>query len=237
MYDYGEYCPVSKATSLLCERWTLQIIREMLLGVSRFSEFQKYLPRISPSLLNSRLRLLVKNGIAVRKRIPDRRGFEYFLTPAGKSLSPLVSELGNWGKTWVYEAAGIEALDVESLLRAISMTIAEEKLPAGDTILQFKFSDLKQSPRWYITIKKGKREVCDVDLGYEVDVYFESTLAVLDSIWWGRTSLADARQNGAFKVTGPSAYTRRLSSWFPTQAFAGCAEENAAQAVVASKLT
>ena len=40
MFDYEEACPISKATSVLCERWTLQIIREMALGATRFSEFQ-----------------------------------------------------------------------------------------------------------------------------------------------------------------------------------------------------
>ena len=86
MYDYGEACPISRASSVLCERWTLQIVREMFFGASRFSEFQKYLPKISPSLLNTRLRLLAENGIIIRKRIPEKRGYEYHLTPAGKSL-------------------------------------------------------------------------------------------------------------------------------------------------------
>ena len=71
MFDYAEACPISKAASLLCERWTLQIIREMLMGATRFSEFQKYLPKMSPTLLNSRLRSLEAHGLIVRKRIPE----------------------------------------------------------------------------------------------------------------------------------------------------------------------
>ena len=89
MYDYGEACPISKATTVLCERWTLQILREMMLGATRFSELQRMLPKISPSLLNTRLRQLAENEIIVKKRIPEQRGFEYHLTPAGKSLQPV----------------------------------------------------------------------------------------------------------------------------------------------------
>ena len=93
MYDYAEACPISKAASALCERWTLQIIREMFMGATRFSEFQKYLPRLSPTLLNSRLQTLEAQGIILRKRIPEKKGFEYQLTPAGNALKPVLGEL------------------------------------------------------------------------------------------------------------------------------------------------
>ena len=63
MYDYGEACPISRASRVLCERWTLQIVREMMLGATRFSEFQRYLPRISPSLLSKRLTELERAGL------------------------------------------------------------------------------------------------------------------------------------------------------------------------------
>jgi DNA-binding HxlR family transcriptional regulator len=54
-FDYGEACPVSMAASVLAERWTLQIIREMFLGSTKYSQFQKYMPNISPTLLKNRL--------------------------------------------------------------------------------------------------------------------------------------------------------------------------------------
>ena len=222
MYDYGDACPVSKATSLLCERWTLQIIREMLLGASRFSEFQKYLPKISPSLLNSRLRFLEDNGIIVRRRIPDKRGYEYRLTPAGKSLAPLLTELGIWGKSWFAEHASNEEQDVEGLLRAIARLIDIDGLPAGNHVFQFTFTDIDSQPQWFVSIKDGKAEVCDVKMGYDVDVYFRSTYTTLNRIWWGQTNIADAIRREELKVTGPAVYSRNLSRWFPVNGFSGC---------------
>ena len=68
MFDYGEFCPISLATSVLCERWTLQIVREMMLGAERFSEFQAHMPRLSPSLLKTRLRFLEEQGVLIRKQ-------------------------------------------------------------------------------------------------------------------------------------------------------------------------
>lgn len=226
MYDYGESCPMSKATSLLCERWTLQIVREMLLGASRFSEFQKYLPKISPSLLNARLRLLIKNGIVIRKRIPEKRGFEYYLTPAGKALGPLLTEFGAWGKTWIYGVLSEEEHDVESLLSTIARTIDTSELPDGDSVLQFTFTDIKENARWFITVKDGECEVCDVNMGYEVDVYFRSTLKTMELIWWGRIGLTSACESGQLKVTGPPVYTRTLPRWFPNSGFSGNKRED-----------
>ncbi len=226
MYDYGDACPMSKATSLLCERWTLQIIREMLLGASRFSELQKYLPKISPSLLNARLRLLIKNGIVIRKRIPEKRGFQYYLTPAGKALAPLLTEFGTWGKSWIYGVLSEEEHDVESLLSTIARTIETSELPDGDTVMQFTFTDIKENSRWFITVKDGKCEVCDVNMGYEVDVYFRSTLSTMEDIWWGRVNITAARESEQLKVTGAPVYTRTLSRWFPNNGYSSRKSED-----------
>jgi DNA-binding HxlR family transcriptional regulator len=220
MYDYGEACPISRATSVLCERWTLQIIREMMLGATRFSEFQKYLPKISPSLLNSRLRLLVDNGIIVRKRIPEKRGYEYRLAPAGKALRPMMIELGKWGMHWIYDGLSDDQLDAVVLLRDIAVLLDTDALPAGETVMQFTFTDLDETPRRYILIQEDKREVCVENPGYEVDVYFRSTLRTLSEIWWGDVGLREACTCEALKVLGSPVYTRNLSKWFPISTFA-----------------
>jgi DNA-binding HxlR family transcriptional regulator len=222
MYDYGEACPMSKATSLLCERWTLQIVREMFLGASRFSEFQKFLPRISPSLLNTRLRHLVESGIAIKKRSPEKRGFEYRLTPAGKALAPLLTELGAWGRQWVYDVLGEVQYNVEAAVRSVAELIDVNQLPDGETVIQFTFTDIDDCPKWFITVKDGKCEHCDINMGYEVDVYIRTSLATLSEIWWGQKRIAAAMERGELKVSGPTVYTKSLSSWFPSHGLSGC---------------
>ncbi len=62
MTGYGQFCPVAKASELLAERWTLLILRELLLGSHRFGELQRALSRISPSLLTKRLKQLESAG-------------------------------------------------------------------------------------------------------------------------------------------------------------------------------
>lgn len=220
MFDYGEACPISRATTVLCERWTLQIIREMTLGATRFSEFQKYLPKISPTLLNARLRQLEQNGIVVRTRIPEKRGFEYRLSPSGKALKPVLQSLGQWGMRWVYDGLTDEQLDVVTLMREFAVALDTSELPAGDTVLQFTFTDLPDTPRRYILVHGDQRESCDMNPGYEVDVYFRATLRTLSEIWWGDVPLRAACESGLLQVTGAPVYTRSLAKWLRVSTFA-----------------
>lgn len=223
MYDYGEACPISKATSVLCERWTIQIIREMLLGAKRFSELQRMLPKISPSLLNSRLRLLCDNDIIIRKRIPEQRGYEYHLTPAGESLRPVITEIGKWGMRWIYAGLDEEELDIAVLMGHIAAMLKVDELPSCDTVIQITFTDIVESPQWFIHVHEDKREVCDENRGYEVDVYLRSTLQTLSDIWWNNVDFKQALASGDLQVTGAAVYTKSLAKWFPTSMFA---EEN-----------
>lgn len=221
MYDYGEACPISKATSVLCERWTLQILREMFLGATRFSELQRVLPKISPSLLNARLRMLADNDIVVRKRIPEQRGFEYRLTPAGKSLEPLLTELGRWGMRWIYDGLTDEDLDAAQTAAHFSAMVNIDGLPSGGTIIQLTFDDVEDLSRVFVIVKDDRREVCDENPGYEVDVYVRSTLRTLTEVMLGDQSLQGACQSKALQVTGPPVYTRNLTKWFPISDLAG----------------
>lgn len=60
---YGQYCPLAKAMEILDERWTVLIVRELLLGSTRFNELRRGVPRMSPGLLSKRLQSLERHGI------------------------------------------------------------------------------------------------------------------------------------------------------------------------------
>lgn len=219
MFDYGEACPISKATSVLGERWTLQILRELHMGATRFSELQKLLPKISPSLLNARLKMLADNDIVVRKRIPEQRGYQYCLTPAGKSLGPLLNELGKWGMCWVYDGLSDEELSAAQCAQHFCGLLRTDGLPTGNTVIEIVLEDVEQMPRVFVMIQGDKREVCDENPGHEVDVFVRSTLRTLTEIMLGDVDLNAARERGALKVTGQAVYTKNLAKWFPLSAF------------------
>jgi DNA-binding HxlR family transcriptional regulator len=220
VYEYGEACPISKAASVLCERWTLQILRELLMGASRFSELQKLLPRISPSMLNARLKTLADNDIIVRKRIPEQRGFEYHLTPAGKSLEPLLNEFGKWGVCWIYDGLSDEELSAAQCAQHFCALVNQDGLPSGATVIELVMEDVKEMPRVFVIIRAGEREICDENSGHEVDVFVRTTLRTLTEIMLGDVSLLAACDRGTLKVTGPTVYTKNLAKWFPVSGFA-----------------
>ena len=68
MTEYGQYCPVAKAVEILGERWTLLIVRELLLGPKRFSDLVERLSGVSPTVLTGRLNALIESGIVLLTR-------------------------------------------------------------------------------------------------------------------------------------------------------------------------
>jgi DNA-binding HxlR family transcriptional regulator len=94
---YNQFCPISKAAEILGERWTILILREILMGGRRFNELQRGLGDISPALLTSRLKSLENRGIVMRRKVQGQRIYEYFPTPACEALMPVLFSLGEWG--------------------------------------------------------------------------------------------------------------------------------------------
>ncbi len=220
MFDYEEACPVSKAASVLCERWTLQIIREMLLGATRFSEFQKYLPKMSPTLLNTRLRALEQQGIIIRKKVPEKKGHEYQLTPSGLALKPVLVEMGKWGMLWAYESMDADQLNVSAIVRDFSVALHIDQLPQGDTTIQFTVTGESELMKKYILVRHGSVQVCEENIGNDVDIYLSADLKTLGKIWYGEISVLSACEKDLLKVVGSPFYVKHLSKWLGTSQFA-----------------
>ena len=219
MIQYSQFCPVSKTAEVLGEKWTLLIVRELVLGATRFSKIQRAVPRISPTVLNKRLAELQEHGVIVRKRIPEQRGFEYQLTESGRELFPLILQMAQWGMRWTRSTMSDEDLDVELLMSDIQRRIDPSKLPGGRTMLKFVYTDLTKFSEWWLKISGGNVELCLEDPGDEVDVYFTSTLRIMTEVWMGDLPLKQARDDGRLKIVGSATLLRSLRSWFPLYLF------------------
>ena len=219
MYDYKEACPISMAASVLCERWTLQIVREMIFGSTKYSEIQKFIPKISPSLLRDRLRSLEKQGLVMRKRAERGNRYEYFLTPSGKALTPVLMEMGKWGMRYAREGMTDRANTASGLLRDFAGRLDVDELPSGNTSIQINLSDVEESPRGYIHVRDGEVEICDTDLGFETDVYITSTLDLMTRVWYGEVDMTEAIESGRMKVVAAPVYRRHLTRWLRISSF------------------
>ncbi|MEO8906466.1 MAG: helix-turn-helix domain-containing protein [Microbacteriaceae bacterium] len=98
--DYGQYGGVTQALELVGERWSLLIIRDLLVGPRRYGELAAGLPRIPSNILATRLKELQAAGVL--RRVPHSRVIVYELTAYGHELEPVVLALGAWG----YKAMG-----------------------------------------------------------------------------------------------------------------------------------
>ena len=126
--SYYQFCPVAKAMELLDERWTMLIIRELLLGSRRFNDIRRGVPKMSPSLLSKRLQDLTRAGIVARR--DDGHEVAYTLTAAGEELSPVVERLGAWGMRWIGQI-GEHDLDLKLLLWDLHRHVDPALVPPG----------------------------------------------------------------------------------------------------------
>ena len=218
--EYGQFCPIAKAAEILCEKWTILIIRELLMGSTRFNELQRGLSIISPTLLSKRLDSLGEYGLLLKKKIPGQKGYEYFATESCKELMPVIQSMGHWGMCWARSNLTEKDYDVELLMLYLKRSIIPEKLAGTETVIRFKFTDIKEYPDWWIVVTGQDLDVCVNDPGKEVDVYFTSDVKTLADIWMGDNTYRKAQSSGDIKIIGDAQLTRNVTGWMANSIFA-----------------
>ncbi|HKC02527.1 MAG TPA: helix-turn-helix domain-containing protein [Sphingomicrobium sp.] len=215
---YGQFCPIAKATEILGERWTILILRELLMGGRRFSELQRGLGDISPALLTSRLKSLEDQGIVVRRRISGQRGFEYFPTAACEAFLPVALSIGEWGLSFARHLLVEEDFDVDFLMYYLERSVDPTQLPGDETVVQFRFIDLVEQRDWWLLIKQDV-QICITPPARDVDVYFTSTLRTMHDVWMGDRTYREARESDDLIIEGEPALTRNIMRWLRPSVF------------------
>jgi DNA-binding HxlR family transcriptional regulator len=205
MRTYAQYCPIVRAVETLGDRWTLLILRDMLVGARRFNELARGLPGISRALLSRRLRQLVAAGLV--EQVHD--GYE--LTQAGHDLRPLVFGLAEWGARHAFGDPRPEELDPETLMWWFQGGIDTSDVDRR-AVVQVEVAD--RSRLFWLVIEPGDVSVCYTDPGFDIDAVLRSDLATLYRVWEGETDLLAAMHNGSLELTGQRWVVRGLPSWF-----------------------
>ena len=110
--SYGQFCGLARALDLVGDRWTLLVVRELLLGDRTFRDLQASLDGISPTVLTQRLTALADDGLVVRNEAPRRsKNVTFRLTDVGRGLEPVVLELIRWGSRWMLQGPGDDRVD------------------------------------------------------------------------------------------------------------------------------
>ena len=218
--EYGQFCPIAKATEIIGEKWTILIIRELLMGSSRFNELQRGLSLISPTILSKRLESLSQHGLVLKKKIPGQKGYEYFPTDSCKELLPVIRMLGDWGMRWARANLSEKDYDVELLMIYLKRSIVPEKLIGNETVIRFHFTDIDTYSDWWLVAKDKELDLCVNDPGREVNVYFTSSVKTLADVWMGDSTYKMAIKDGSLKVVGNTQLTRNITAWLSNSLFA-----------------
>ncbi len=211
MSTYGQFCPIANAMEVLDERWTLLVVRELLLGSRHFNELRRGNPKMSPALLSKRLRRLERVGVVRRRVVGGRSTYE--LTERGLELRPVIDALGTWGARWAGDL-GEEDLDPRLLLWDVRRTIPVESWPRERTVVALRFEDVA-SPvsHWWICVSGDEVDVCDIDPGFEVTATVRTSLRSMTEIWRGDRGWGEALRSGRVEVDAPRDVARAVPTW------------------------
>jgi DNA-binding HxlR family transcriptional regulator len=196
--SYGQYCGVARALDLVGERWTLLVVRELIVGPQRYKDLLEALPGIGTNLLAARLRELEDAGIVARRKLPPPAASQvYELTDFGRELDPIVTALGRWGRKRLEPEPGDDVFVGRWLLFALHTNFAPEQaagvretyeLRCDDVVLHARVEDGK------LTLGQGQAEAPDVVL--------ETGLQDLFALARGDLTPAAAIRAGRLRTSG-----------------------------------
>jgi DNA-binding HxlR family transcriptional regulator len=213
MAEYGRFCPVALASEVLADRWTPLIIRELVLGNTRFNAIARGLPGISRSLLVQRLRHLERCGVIETWPSPSGRGSEYHLTPAGEDLEGVVLALGRWAIEWLFDDIRPDELDPYTLTWWMHRRVDAERLPDQRIVIEFRYTAPKATVLWMV-IDRGEPSVCVHHPGCDPDVVVTTPTVTLTRVFSGYETWGDALASGAITLDGPPRLVKAVPRWF-----------------------
>ncbi|MEZ5262862.1 MAG: helix-turn-helix domain-containing protein [Acidimicrobiales bacterium] len=213
MPDYGTYCPVSIASEVVADRWTPLILRELVLGNTRFNDIARGLPGISRSLLVQRLKHLERRGVVDVRPLASGRGHEYHLTDAGRDLEAVLHALGRWAVQWMYHELDANDIEAEALMWWLHRRVDASALPAGRVVVEFDHTAPVRRRIWLLA-NRGELSVCLFDPGFGVDAVVTCTTPALARAFSGERTWRDATRAGDILVSGQRTVVSALPRWF-----------------------
>ena len=208
---YGQYCPLALAAELLCRRWTILVISRLVDGCRTFNEIHQGIPRISPSLLSTRLSELEHAGLVKRRKIRNENRYRYEPTEATLDLAELIDQMAIWGQHWSRDM-DMDDLDPAFLAWSMSLRMNTDAMPEGRTVIEFEFSGTPtEFRRFWLINNDGEVDMCLKDPGLETNLQVKSDMRRFVEAWRGFRDLRQEISSGTIRLVGP----RQLCSSFP----------------------
>lgn len=203
---YNDPCGIARALDVIGDRWALLVVRELIFGPKRFLQLRDGLRSISPNVLSQRLRDLEDSGV-VRHQLLDPPASVpvYELTDRGRALEPVLLELGRWGSHQPLAVSG--ELSADALFVALRTVFDPDAAADGTFALNVDGS-------WFrVVVSDGSIDIARAR-ATEPSVTFETDVATLRAVAFGRESLAAAKRDGRMIVHGDQDLARRFGGMF-----------------------
>ncbi len=198
MRTYGQHCALARALDRIGERWTLLIVRELLIGPARYTDLRHALPGMATNLLAERLRALEAEGIVARRRLPPpAAAMVYELTELGRGLEDAVNALIRWGGRWMQEAPDTDVFRPHWLALAVRALTRPHETDGLPLTCRLEID----SHRFTLAISEHAVEVT-VGADPPPDVIVASDPQTIFAVASGTRPLASAIESGAIQAQG-----------------------------------
>ncbi len=198
-FRYAQFCPLARATEIVGERWTLLVVRELLLGERRFSGLLRPLAGVSSSVLSDRLGRLEARGLVTRRELPPPApATVYELTEAGRGLLPVVVELSRWGARFLEVPQADEHME-PAWFKLACLAFARTG-PSAPRAFRVTVRDAR--PRLTFFLRGGPRGTAVLDQACEVDASLEADGLTLMALASGRAEPGALLGAGTLSVEG-----------------------------------
>ncbi len=209
---YDDSCGIARALDLIGDRWTLLVVRELLLGPKRYTDLQAALRRIAPDVLAQRLRDLEAGGLAERTELTGPgRPRVYRLTDRGRELRPVLLALGRFGSRLPLPDHP-EELSPDALAVAL-LTVFQPERATGVSVR----IGLTLGPERFRASLDAGRLTIDRDTDGDTDATLTTTPSVLTRLLWHGLPLTEAEDSGAIRIAGARAAAEAFLAVFTTR--------------------
>lgn len=215
----GDYCSFSKAVEHLGDRWSLVLIRELLLhGTRSYSDLLEGATGISRSVLASRLRKLRDLGLVERVRESEGRHAQerYSITYPGRELLPVLEALRAWSERFVPEHPAMAERDPDIVVRWLGERVNPRRLPSRPVVLDISLQDARRPRFWLVLERSAGASVCIEDPRIAEDryVFLETSVRSLMPLARGFSDWRRAIDDDAVELFGNPRLIAQLPSWF-----------------------
>jgi DNA-binding HxlR family transcriptional regulator len=208
---YPQFCALARTAELIGERWTLLIIRELLLGPKRFSDLQDHLDGMSPTLLTARLADLIESNVVRRITLPRPVNAQlYELTEIGREIQPAIRELIRWGGRFLFPPVPGDVFEPDWVL--LGLDAIAKRTPVAKLNVGLVVTHGKKSADF--TVAGGERGTAILrgitDCKATLEAPFDAVLQIVGM----SVSLEDAVAANRARVAGPATLIRKLPQMF-----------------------